>query len=75
MKILVTGACGFIGHHTLAEFAKNGHEVIALDRLDETSTMARLKGLSNVRFIWHDLWTRSTTSQLQRMSIVPSPMG
>ena len=55
MKILVTGACGFIGHHTLAEFAKNGHEVIALDRLDETSTMARLKGLSNVRFIWHDL--------------------
>jgi dTDP-glucose 4,6-dehydratase len=29
--------------------------VIALDRLDETSTMGRLKGLPNVRFIWHDL--------------------
>jgi len=55
MKILVTGACGFIGHHAVAEFSKNGHEVIALDRLDETSTMGRLKGLSAVRFIWHDL--------------------
>lgn len=55
MKILVTGACGFIGHHAVEEFSKHGHEVIALDRLDETSTMARLQGMENVRFVWHDL--------------------
>jgi dTDP-glucose 4,6-dehydratase len=54
MRILVTGACGFIGHHAVMEFAKHGHEVISLDRLDETSTMERLKSVST-KFVWHDL--------------------
>jgi len=55
MRILVTGACGFIGHHVVAEFIENGHEVIALDRLDQTSTMMRLADMENVKFVWHDL--------------------
>lgn len=55
MRILVTGACGFIGHHVVEEFINHGHEVVALDRLDETSTMERLKGMKGVTFVWHDL--------------------
>jgi GDP-4-dehydro-6-deoxy-D-mannose reductase len=31
MKILVTGACGFVGRHLINELTSNGHEVIGLD--------------------------------------------
>lgn len=31
MKILVTGACGFVGRHVLNELAANGHEPIGMD--------------------------------------------
>lgn len=32
MKVLVTGANGYIGSHVCEELLKNGHEVVALDR-------------------------------------------
>lgn len=69
MKILVTGACGFIGHHVVQEFVAHGHEVIALDRLDQTSTMMRLADMENVRFVWHDL--RSPINSLVANMIGP----
>lgn len=31
MKILVTGAAGFVGHHLLKELAEHGHKVVAFD--------------------------------------------
>lgn len=34
MKILITGACGFIGSHLTALLLAQGHEVIAVDNLD-----------------------------------------
>lgn len=34
MKILVTGAAGFIGSHTAEYFAKQGHQVYGLDNFD-----------------------------------------
>jgi len=35
MKILVTGAAGFIGSHTAERLKKEGHEVIGLDNFNE----------------------------------------
>ena len=34
MKVLVTGAAGFIGSHTCELFAKNGYTVIGLDNFN-----------------------------------------
>lgn len=34
MKILITGAAGFIGMHAVAKFASQGHEVIGLDNIN-----------------------------------------
>src|SRR5690606_28966432 len=35
MKILVTGAAGFIGSHTAEYFAKQGHQVYGMDNFDD----------------------------------------
>jgi len=49
MKILITGAAGFIGMHAVSKFASLGHEVIGLDNINtyyETDLKyARLKQL------------------------------
>lgn len=59
LRVLVTGACGFIGHHVVDAMAKSGHEVVALDRLDETSTQQRIANLSHdIPVVWHDLRSR-----------------
>lgn len=56
MKILVTGAAGFIGHHLVNTLLDNAHSVVGLDRIDETSTLARLpRGHDRFKFVWHDL--------------------
>ncbi len=34
MKILVTGAAGFIGMHTVIKLVQNGHEVVGLDNIN-----------------------------------------
>lgn len=35
MAILLTGAAGFIGHHTAKELVNQGHEVIGLDNIND----------------------------------------
>lgn len=46
MKILVTGAAGFIGYHTVNRLLSDGHQVVGIDNLCEPNThtlkMARL---------------------------------
>lgn len=61
MRILVTGACGFIGHHVVEALLDAGHEVVSLDRIDQTSTQLRLEGMDVVS-VWHDL--RSPINEL-----------
>jgi UDP-glucuronate 4-epimerase len=62
MKILVTGAAGFIGSATVQRFLERGYEVVGLDNLNEyydvtlkEARLKRLTGLANFRFVKLDL--------------------
>ncbi|MGH8171132.1 MAG: SDR family NAD(P)-dependent oxidoreductase, partial [Steroidobacteraceae bacterium] len=62
MKILLTGAAGFIGFHTANNLLARGHEVVGLDNLNEyydvTLKQARLERLTRAagfRFVKLDL--------------------
>ncbi len=58
MKILVTGACGFIGSNVSMSFANAGHEVTALDNLSRAGTeknLAWLKENKNITFVKTDI--------------------
>lgn len=47
MKILVTGGVGFIGSHTVVELQENGHDVIVIDNLSNSSEEV-LKGITAI---------------------------
>ncbi|MCH2460094.1 MAG: NAD-dependent epimerase/dehydratase family protein [Gemmatimonadetes bacterium] len=50
MKLLVTGGAGFIGSHVCDAFLADGHEVIALDSLDEHyASETKLSNLASAR--------------------------
>jgi len=46
-KILVTGACGYIGSHTLVDLIENGYEVISVDN-NSRSSASVLKGVEKI---------------------------
>jgi UDP-glucuronate 4-epimerase len=73
MKILLTGAAGFIGFHTSQILLKRGDEVVGLDNLndyyDVTLKESRLKQLQaypNFRFVKMDLADRAGIAELFR---------
>lgn len=39
MKVLVTGAAGFIGYHVICRLMNDGHEVVGIDNLCDPSTV------------------------------------
>jgi UDP-glucuronate 4-epimerase len=62
MKVLVTGAAGFIGYHTAERLAARGDEVVGLDNLNnyydvslKRARLARLEGKPGFRFVLGDL--------------------
>src|SRR6185503_394297 len=62
MKILVTGAAGFIGSHVSHKLLARGDEVVGLDNLNEyydvtlkQARLARLQSQSKFRFVKLDL--------------------
>lgn len=71
MKVLVTGAAGFIGFHVAKQLLERGDEVVGLDNLnpyyDVTLKQARLALLSpysNFRFVKIDLADRDAVAAL-----------
>ena len=62
MKILVTGAAGFIGSHVAQRLVARGDEVVGLDNLNDyydvnlkRARLARLEALAGFRFVKLDL--------------------
>jgi len=71
MKLLVTGAAGFIGYHTARHLLERGDEVVGLDNIndyyDVTLKEARLKQLApyeRFRFVKLDVVDRRSLEQL-----------
>jgi len=46
-KIVVTGACGYIGSHTVVDLIENGFEVISIDN-NSRSDLSALTGIKNI---------------------------
>jgi UDP-glucuronate 4-epimerase len=66
MRVLVTGAAGFIGYHTAARLLDRGHAVIGFDNLSpyydvslKEARLARLKDRKGFRFLHADLADRA----------------
>jgi dTDP-glucose 4,6-dehydratase len=57
LRVLITGAAGFLGSHLCDRFLEEGHIVIAMDNLvtGNTRNIAHLAGNRNFSFIHHDV--------------------
>ena len=71
MKLLVTGAAGFIGSFTAQRLLGRGDEVVGLDNLNDyydvslkNARLERLRGQPSFRFVHGDLADRDTMSRL-----------
>ncbi|AVZ79819.1 protein CapI [Zoogloeaceae bacteirum Par-f-2] len=71
MKILVTGAAGFIGMHTSERLLARGDEVVGLDNLNDyydprlkEDRLARLASHANFRFVKLDVADRAAMARL-----------
>lgn len=71
MKILVTGAAGFIGYHTAQRLISRGDEVVGLDNLNDyydvslkEARLARLMPHANFQFVRADLADRTGMADL-----------
>jgi len=71
MKVLVTGAAGFIGYHISRVLCQRGDEVIGIDNLNDyydvglkQARLAQLESLPNFEFIKMDIAHRSDVEKL-----------
>ncbi len=71
MKLLVTGAAGFIGFHTAKLLLEQGHDVVGLDNLNsyydptlKTSRLAMLEDFAAFRFAKLDITDRDAIREL-----------
>ena len=71
MRILITGAAGFIGFHVTQVLHASGHEIVGIDNLNDyydvrlkKSRLAESKKLNNLQFIKLDLADREGVANL-----------
>jgi UDP-glucose 4-epimerase len=68
MRILVTGGAGYIGSHTCVELLADGHEVVVIDNLGNSSALAldRVRAISGRDLEFHhaDLRDRAALRRL-----------
>lgn len=71
MKILVTGAAGFIGFHSSVRLLSQGHEIVGIDNLNgyydvslKTARLAKLEAIDGFKFIKMDLADRGAVEDL-----------
>lgn len=71
MKILVTGAAGFIGYHLSKRFCEMGHDVVGIDNLNDYydvslkhSRLGRLEPFDNFTFMKIDIADCETMEEL-----------
>lgn len=57
MRVLITGAAGFLGSHLCDRFLAEGHQVIGMDNLitGSTDNIAHLAGNQDFLFVKHDV--------------------
>ena len=62
MRVLITGAAGFLGSHLCDRFLGDGHEVIGLDNFvtGHADNLAHLARESRFEFVRHDISTATT---------------
>ena len=71
MKILITGAAGFIGFHVAERLLTQGHAVVGIDNLNDyyevslkQARLARIESRPNFRFLKLDLADRAAMPEL-----------
>ena len=59
MRVLITGAAGFLGSHLCDRFLADGHEVVGLDNFitGHPDNIAHLTGDERFEFVEHDIST------------------
>jgi dTDP-glucose 4,6-dehydratase len=57
MRVLITGAAGFLGSHLCDRFLADGHQVVGMDNLitGSAENLAHLRGHEAFRFVHHDV--------------------
>ena len=57
MRVLITGAAGFLGSHLTDRFLADGHDVVGMDNLvtGSVDNIAHLAGNNRFTFIHHDV--------------------